>query len=142
MRWSICILAVGLLGSNNVLAHVNYINPVQYCAQGCSLALQQVNFTTQAPSAGNGFNCSSQLLVESLMLCVGKYCSTRQASVGLATLNETCMSSSLPNYDTSKPYAGLDNAPVVSEDDVASTQYSVAVLPDSTFYAIAHDSIV
>lgn len=61
------------------------------CFGACQLALDFVTFNdTNSQDPNFGRLCGSKLRIKSIFLCVGLYCQTQNAEMGLHEWNETC----------------------------------------------------
>lgn len=117
----------------------DYITPSHYCLAACAIVLDKVTFQVANKTQKNA--CAG-LYAESVFDCLATYCSEAEIKNGLHERNETC----IIQHDTPLPpfvlSDSLSQVVKVTEKSVKTTNYTTAVVPDSTYFEIAFKTIV
>ena len=117
----------------------NYITPPHYCVAACNTVLDKVTF--QVANKTEKGACAG-LYAQSLFYCSATYCSKAEIDDGLHAYNETCMAEDdTPLPDFALPQS-LSQVEKVTKKSVKTTNYTTAVIPDSSYFELGYKTTV
>jgi hypothetical protein len=113
------------------------VDPDQYCVYACNAVLYKISV------AGAQDECSNPLIINSTYYCAATYCTEREISAGLPSLNEYCVSidEPLPEFQSIVGGVDLSSIPVVSADEAANNVFHHAVVPHAAFFESGRHTI-